>query len=173
MNTSETSYRTYARIAGFTFLFYIASGISTMAISNESQIGEALLLSQNFSALILGVTLFMLTYKQGLGLAIFALTCRVVESVHSEAAIFFVVASLIFSWLLLRGRMIPSALAQLGIIASALLVVILPLQLTGLFGGNAGWSSSITWLMWLPMLFFEIILAFWLMIKGVVVPATE
>jgi hypothetical protein len=29
MNTSETSHRTYARVAGFTFLFYIVAGITS------------------------------------------------------------------------------------------------------------------------------------------------
>ncbi len=29
------------------------------------------------------------------------------------------------------------------------------------------WSASITWLVWLPMLVFEVTLALWLMIKGV------
>jgi hypothetical protein len=29
------------------------------------------------------------------------------------------------------------------------------------------WSASITWLVWLPMLVFEVALALWLMIKGV------
>lgn len=34
----------------------------------------------------------------------------------------------------------------LGVIASVLLVVILPLQLAGLFGGPMSWSASVTWL---------------------------
>src|SRR5205085_4721122 len=44
----------------------------------------------------------------------------------TASAIFFAVGSTIFSWLLLRGRMIPAALAWLGVLASALLVVELP-----------------------------------------------
>ncbi|MEO8356940.1 MAG: DUF4386 family protein, partial [Chloroflexota bacterium] len=84
-----------------------------------------------------------------------------------EAAIFFAVGSTLFCWLLLRGRLIPVALAWLGMIASVLLGVILPLQLGGLFGGSMSWASSVTWLVWLPMLVFEVALAFWLMIKGV------
>ena len=35
MKASETSQRTYARLAGFTFLFYIAAGISSMALGSE------------------------------------------------------------------------------------------------------------------------------------------
>lgn len=174
MNTSETSNRTYARVAGLTFLFYIAAGVTSMALGSESQVGDVLLLIQSFSALVLGVTLYALTYKQGLALAMLALTCRVLEAVqYGESAIYFAVGSLLFSWLFLRGRMIPTALAQLGVIASALLVLILPLQLAGLFGGSMSWSASITWLVWLPMLVFEITLALWLMIKGVNIEQQE
>ncbi|MBM3180841.1 MAG: DUF4386 family protein [Chloroflexi bacterium] len=174
MNTSETSNRTYARVAGFTFLFYIVAGVTSMALSSESQVGDVLLLVQSFSALVLGVTLYALTYKQGLALAMLALTCRVLEAVqYGESAIYFAVGSLLFSWLFLRGRMIPTSLAQLGVIASGLLVLILPLQLAGLFGGSMSWSASTTWLVWLPMLAFEVTLALWLMIKGVSVEQQE
>jgi uncharacterized protein DUF4386 len=172
MNASETSHRTYARVAGVTFLFYIVAGITSLALGSESQVRDVLLLLQSFSALVLGVTLYALTYKQGLALATLALACRVIEAVqYGESAIFFAVGSLLFSWLLLRGRTIPTALAQFGVIASTLLVVILPLQLAGLFGDSMSWSASVTWLVWLPMLIFEVTLAFWLMIKGVVVPS--
>jgi len=169
MNTSQTSHLTYARVAGFTFLFYIVAGIASLALGSESQVGDNVLsLFQSFSALVLGVTLYALTYKQGPALATLALTCRVIEAVqYGESAIFFAVGSLLFSWLLLRGQMIPVTLAQFGVFASALLVVILPLQLAGLFGGSMSWSASITWLIWLPMLIFEVTLALWLMIKGV------
>ncbi len=174
MNPSETSHRTYARVAGFTFLFYIVAGITSMALGSKSQVTAVLLLLQSFSALVLGVTLYALTYKQGFALAMLALGCRVLEAVqYGESAIYFAVGSLLFSWLLLRGRMIPTALAQLGVIASALLVVVLPLQFAGLFGGSMSWSASVTWLVWLPMLVFEVTLALWLMIKGVVTPTAQ
>lgn len=79
-------------------------------------------------------------------------------------ATFFAVGSTLFSWLLLRGRMIPVSLAWLGVGASALLTVLLPLQL-------AGWvHGPITSLMWLPMLAFEVPLALWLLIRGVAGP---
>jgi len=83
---------------------------------------------------------------------------------------FFAVGSTIFSWLLLRGRMIPVALAWLGVLASVLLVIILPLQLAGLFGGPMSWSASVTWLIWLPILVYEVVLALWLLIKGIAMP---
>ena len=174
MNILETSHRTYARVAGFTFLFYIVAGITSMALGSQSQVRDLLLLLQSFSALVLGVTLFALTYKQGLALATLALTFRIIEAVqYGESAIYFAVASLLFSWLLLRGRMIPAAFAWLGVVASVLLVVILPLQLAGLFGGSMSWSSSITWLVWLPMLVFEVTFALWLLVKGVALPVAD
>lgn len=161
MNFPETSHRTYARLAGFTFLFYIIAGITSMALPNGSQVADFLSLLLNFSAIVLGVTLFMITWEQGPGLALLALTCRVMEAVHSESAIFFAVGSLLFSWLLLRGRMIPVALAWLGVLASILWVVGLPLQLIGVL------PDSVTWFIYLPMAAYEIPLALWLIIKGI------
>lgn len=161
MKTIKTSHRLYARVAGFTFLFYIAAGITSMALPDKSQIVELFNLLLNFSAIVLGVTLFMITWEQGPGLALLALTCRVLEAVHSESAVFFAVGSLLFSWLLLRGRMIPVALAWLGVLASVLWVVGLPLQLIGIL------PDSVTWFIYIPMAAFEIPFALWLLIKGV------
>lgn len=160
-----------------------------------------------FSAVVLGVTLYMITRVQGPALAVLALICRVGEgfagiffpqtlgllwlatstganapdptAAHaigafllqmdawSPSAILFAVGSLMFSWLLLRGRMIPAALAWLGVLASLLWVVGLPLQLVGVLPG------SITWFIYLPMAAFEIPLGFWLLIKGVAVPTPK
>jgi hypothetical protein len=61
--------------------------------------------------------------------------------------------------------MIPVWLARLGVAASALLVIGLPLQLAGLLG------NPITSVMWLPMLAFEVPLALWFILKGVAIPA--
>jgi len=77
------------------------------------------------------------------------------------AATFFAVGSTIFSWLMLRGRVIPSGLAWLGVIASIVLVVGLPLRLADVLSGIS------TQLIWIPMAAFEIPLGFWLLIKGV------
>jgi hypothetical protein len=76
-------------------------------------------------------------------------------------ATLFALGSTVFSWLLLRGRMIPVGLAWLGVIASVLLAVGLPLRLVDVLSG------SVTQLLWLPMAAFEIPLGFWLMLKGV------
>jgi hypothetical protein len=80
---------------------------------------------------------------------------------------FFSVGSALFSWLLLRGRMIPAALAWLGVVASVLLVVALPLRLGGVLSG------SVVQYLWLPMAAFEIPLALWFLIKGVGAPAEQ
>ena len=171
--TTETSHLIYARVAGVTFLFYIAAGMTSLALAGRTNVTDVLALLTSFSALVLGVTLYMLTREQGPALAMLALTCRVIEAVSGEAAIFFAVASTLFCWLLLRGQLIPMAMARLGVFASVLLVVILPLQLAGLFGGATSWSASVTWIVWLPMLIFEVTFALWLLIKGVAMPAIQ
>jgi hypothetical protein len=77
-------------------------------------------------------------------------------------ALFFAAGSTIFSWLLLRGRMIPAVLAWLGVVVSLMWVVGLPLQLAGVLHG-----PIVTWVIFLPMAAFEIPFALWLLIKGV------
>jgi hypothetical protein len=218
---------TNARIAGFTFLFYIAVGIIGMVVfsraaggagiaakltamaAHETAVRVTVLLAllQGFSALVLGVTLYAITREQDSDLAMMGLICRVVEGISgifvartlgllwlatadlpstadsgaqhvlgafllrmgawNAGGTFFAVGSALFSWLLLRGRMIPVPLAWLGVLASVQLAIILPLQLAGL---AAGFITSFAFL-WSPMLVFEVTLAFWLLIKGVAIPA--
>jgi hypothetical protein len=218
---------TNARIAGFTFLFYIAAGIASLVLFGRATSGEGIAaklagiaqhtsdvritvvldLLQCFSALVLAATLYAITREQDPDLAMLALTCRVGEGVLGAIGIpstlgllwlataagasapdaaaahalgayllrgnvaltatFFAVGSTLFSYLLLRGRMIPIPLAWLGVVASVLLVVGLPLQLAGFLRG------PLTSLMWLPMLAFEVPLALWLLIKGVAMPASR
>jgi hypothetical protein len=74
------------------------------------------------------------------------------------------VSSTIFSWLLLRGRMIPIPLAWLGVVASVLLVGCLRLTLAGFLHG------PIVTLMWLSMLAFEVPLGLRLLTRGVAAP---
>ncbi len=214
-----------ARIAGATFLVYIAAGLSDMAVFGRATSGEGiaaklagiaqhvtdvrvslmLLFIECFSALVLAVTLYAITRAEDPDLARLAMICRVGEGLIGALAIpnllavrwlatttgadapqagaahalaayllrgdmaftatFFAVGSTIFAYLFLRGRMSPVPLAWLGIVASLLLVVCLPLQLTGLLSG------PITAFMWLPMLAFEVPLAVWLLIKGAAMPA--
>jgi len=216
--------RTNSRIAGFTFLYYIASGLTTMVMfgratrgadiaakllsvaqhATEIRIVLVLLLTQCFSAIILGVALWALTRAYDPHLAMLALACRVGEGVLSATSIpatqsllwlatasgkvaadaaaartlgaylltgdvaltatFFAVGSSLFCWLLLRGRMIPAPMAWLGLVASLLLVALLPLQLGGFVRG------PIASLVWLPMLAFEVPFAIWLLVKGAASP---
>ena len=220
---------TNARIAGFTFLFYIAAGVAIMVLSGQAtgaggttaklagiaqhapqvRLTIVLGLLSMMSALVLGATLYGLTRGQDPELALLALSCRVGEGVLGAipalatvallslstagagapvmepaaanalddflfrvqgwntiiAATFFAVGSALFSYLFLRGRIIPVQLAWLGVVASVLLVVGLPLQLAGFLSG------PITSLMWVPMALFEVPLALWLLIRGVATPA--
>ena len=73
----------------------------------------------------------------------------------------FAVGSTLYSYLFLRARNTPVPLAWLGVLASVLLVVGLPLQLTGFLNRPA------TNFMWIPMAVFEVTFALWLLIKGV------
>jgi hypothetical protein len=161
--------RTNARVAGIAFLVYIVAGITSLALAGRTNVTDVLAVFTSLSALVLGVTLYAITRDVDRDLAMLALVCRVVEGVpgHGGAATFFAVGSTIFSWLLLRGRMIPAALAWLGVVASALLVAILMLQRAGLFSGGANFYNSITWLVWMPMLVFELAFAVLLIAKGV------
>jgi hypothetical protein len=77
-------------------------------------------------------------------------------------AIFFAAGSTLFSYLLLRGRLVPVSIAWLGVFASGLLAVTLPLQLAGFSTGPlTGYYQ------WLPALVFQTVLALWLLVKGV------
>ncbi len=219
--------RTNARVAGFTFLIYIAVALSAMILSNRAMSGEGtaaklagmaqnapilrlvvlLELASCVCALVLAVTLYSITRDQDPDLALLAMICRVAEGVIGGAslqrtvgrlwlataagadapdpaaagalgafllklpdsssticAIFFAIGSTIFAWLFLRGRIVPVALAWLGVLASILVVVLLPLQLVGTLGG------PIAEVMWFPMLAFEVWLALWLIIKGAAMP---
>lgn len=211
-----------ARLAGFTFLAYIATGIASMVIFGRAASGSdvvarlaniaqhptavrlsaLLTLLAFFEAVILGVTLYALTRDEDRDLAMLGLCCRAGEGVLGAtaavstmrllsvantltaapdassatamgallltggstatiSAICFSVGSTLFSYLFLRARSIPVALAWLGVFASVLLVIALPVQLVGFLPG------SLAWPIWLPMLLFELTLAFWLMVKGV------
>jgi len=214
---------TNARIAGFTYLFYIAVALPSAILFDRATSGEGiaaklasiaqhatdvrvtvvLSLLSCFAALVLAVTLYAITRDEDRDLAMLGLACRVAEGVTGAisipatlgllwlatatgadapdrtaaqalaafllkdspiiAATFFAVGSTLFSYLLLRGRMVPVALAWLGVLASVVLVALLPAQLVGLVKG------PVLDFMWLPMLGFEVMLALWLIIKGVAI----
>jgi hypothetical protein len=158
-----------ARLAGFTFLFYIVAGISSLSLSAYPKAQAILGTLTSLSALVLGVTLWALTREIDPDLALLAFGCRLIEAMPGDqngSALFFAVGSTIFAWLLLRGRMIPILLARFGVVASVLLVVLLFIQRAGVFASTFSMSSPISWIVWFPMLIFEVTLAFWLIIKG-------
>ena len=98
---------TNARVAGFTFLFYIVVGITSLVLSGRAIRGDviaaelasvaqhatqvrvvaALNLLTAFSALVLGVTLYAITREQDPDLAMVALTCRVVEGINNARGV--------------------------------------------------------------------------------------
>lgn len=97
--------------------------------------------------------------------AVHVLAAHLLKGDMALSGSFFAVGSILFCTLFLRGRMIPRVLAWLGVIASLLLVVTLPVQLAGFLSG------PITSLIWVPMIVFEVVFALWLLIKGVTPPA--
>jgi hypothetical protein len=216
-----------SRLAGTTFLLYIATGIGSMYMMSQVTAGAEgaaarfaaiaehemahrlnvlLTLLQAACAVILGVTLYALTRDEDRELAMLGLCCRFTEGViavvstvnglallrlatanrggtgaaaisvqglesllkEADGATFliggtcFAIGSTLFCYLFLRARTIPGSLAWVGLIASVLLVIGLPLRILGL--GQVGMS------IWLPMLVFEIWFAFWLIFKGVSAP---
>ena len=98
---------TNARIAGFTYLFYIAVALPNMVLFGRatSGVGPAaklatiarhasdvrvcvmLMLLSTFAALVLAVTLYAITREQDPDLAMLALTCRVGEGVIGALSI--------------------------------------------------------------------------------------
>lgn len=162
---------TNARLAGAAFLLYIAVGIAGMAIRQVPGASDIVAQLTSLFALVLGVTLYALTRDQDRDIAMLGLACRVIEAAPGDGALFFAIGSALFAWLLLRGRMVPAPLGWLGLVASLLLVLILPLQQAGWFGGPMNWSSLATWIAWLPMLIYEVTLGLWLLVRGAAMPA--
>lgn len=90
-----------ARVAGFTFLLYIAAGVGGMALFSQAAAGEGiaarltaiaqhatavrvtvlLALLQGLCALVLGVTLHAITREQDPDLAMLGMACRVTEGI--------------------------------------------------------------------------------------------
>ncbi len=97
---------TNARLAGITFLAYIATGMASMKLFRQAAAGTGvavklaniaqhatttrlvalLTLLTFFEAVVLGVTLWALTRDEDSELAVLALCCRVAEDVLGAAA---------------------------------------------------------------------------------------
>ncbi len=158
-----------ARLAGFAFLFYIVAGITSLSLTAYPKVQGVLGILTSLCALTLGVTLWALTRDEDPDLALLAFGCRLIEAVpgdENRSALFFAVASTIFAWLFLRGRTIPVWLARFGVVVSVLLVLLLFIQRAGVYADTFSMKSPISWIVWFPMLIFEVTLAFWLIIKG-------
>jgi len=209
---------TNARLAGFMFLFYIASGIAGMMLFNPARgvdgtAAKLAAIAQHatlvrgaavfaliamMNAFILAVALYALTRDYDRDVALLALVCRVAEGVMAAVgavakrallaaaiaaptspaaalgdvllknqglttligATAFAIGSTLYCYLFLRARSIPLWLAWLGVLASALLVVALPMELAGFLDG------PLTGYVWAPMAVFEVAFALWLLIKG-------
>ena len=93
-----------------------------------------------------------------------ALGALVLAPGAAVGAMFFAVGSAIFSYLLLRGRMIPVSLAWWGLLSSALLAIGVPLQIAGVLTG------PLVGYQWVPAIVFAPVFALWLLIKGVAGP---
>jgi hypothetical protein len=217
---------TNARIAGVTFLVYIAAGMTSIYVStlitggaedtgakiaalaehkSLAQFNILLTLLSAVCALVLAVTIYGLTHDADRELAVMALCCRVAEGTIIVMATLFLIASsviatnvsagtaadppafialaailfevegstgliaglcfafgsVIYCYLFLRTRRIPTWLAWLGLISSIVLVILLPLRIADILDG------PVTIFMWLPMLLFEVIFAMSLMTRGI------
>ena len=155
---------TNARLAGTAYLAYLAFGIGGMAIGSAAASSVSAVMT-SFCALVLGVTLYAITREQDRDLAMIAMLCRVLEAAPGQGEVYFAAGNTIFCWLLLKGRMVPAALAMIGLLSSAVLLMLVLLQTGGLFGGRMEWSSPVTWVVWLPVLVFELGFALLLLSK--------
>jgi hypothetical protein len=160
---------TNARIAGITFFVYLAAGISSLVFAGRAA-ADVFAVFESFSALVLGVTFYAITRDVDRDVALVALACRVIEAVPGNGLIYFAVGNALFCGLLVRGRLIPRALAWFGVVASSFLVVLILSQRAG-FLGSTRWSSYATWLAWLPVLISQLTLAVWLLTRGVAASA--
>jgi hypothetical protein len=105
--TTETSRQFYAKVAGFTILFYIAVGLASVTLhsratgaegtnailadiaSHATAVGLTVILEllECFSALVLAVVLYRLTRDESQELAMLGMVCRVCESVLAATGI--------------------------------------------------------------------------------------
>ena len=95
------------------------------------------------------------------GVAARALGASLMSGGGGTAEFCFTAGSLIFASLFLRARSIPVWLAWLGVLASILWLVVLPLEMLEFLHGPVIYALGI------PLVVFEVVLALWLLIKGV------
>jgi hypothetical protein len=166
---------TNARIAGFTFLAYIAAGLTSMAVFARATRGEDMAeklatiaqhatdvgvlvllgLAQSFAAIVLAVTLHAITREEDPDLASAGLACRLGEGLLGSLA---VPSLLALRWLATDNRVGGPEAGAAHVLGAYLL------------RGDVAFGPILS-LLWLPMLAFEVPLAFWLLFKGVAAPA--
>jgi hypothetical protein len=216
--------KTNARVAGLTYLLYIAVAYPGLVLSSKATRGatvaEKLATAANhiddlrlviissflsgICAVVLAVTLYAITRDEDEEIALLGLTCRVSEGIIGAgsillnlglmaiahdgvmsnaasypvaaalldagdgstrlAASFFAVGSTLFSYLLLRGRIVPWPLAALGFLGSLVISFGIPAQMAAYLSG------SVVDLMFIPVAGFEILVALWLIFKGAAMP---
>ena len=144
------------------FAITSAHGAAAAAFAMSCRFIEAALIAASLSETLDVLDLAVETPAAGepaLSVASYALQSEVLLT-----SVFFAVGSLVFAVLFVRARSIPRSLAWLGVFASLLLVIVLPLQLVGLLD-----DPRLAWA-WAPMLAFEAPLGLWLLIMGVKSP---
>ena len=168
--------RSNARIAGVAYLLYIAVAFPKPNV--DARIETIFAFVSCICALLLAVSLYAITRLVDNDIALLGMTFRVAEGVLGGVAImtkasaflvagsFFAVGSTLFCWLLYRGRVIPRWLALIGIGGSALMAIVLPLQMAGFVVGRLNYA-------WAPVGIFEILVAVWFLIKGASPPQIQ
>ena len=166
--------RTNARIAGAAYLLYIAVAFPKPNV--DARVETLFTFVSCICALLLAVSLYAITREIDNDIALLGLVCRVGEGVLGGVAImtkasafmvagsFFAVGSTFFCYLLFRGRLIPQWLAIVGLAGSAVMAILLPLEMAGLATGK------IVSYAWVPVGIFEVVVAVWFLIKGTYSP---
>ncbi len=172
---------TNARIAGFTYLFYIAVALPSMVLDRRATAGEGIAaqmasMAQHasqvraaavlgllgcFSALVLAVTFYAVTRDEDRDVALFGLTCRVAEGISGAV---FIPLTLALLWLATGSNAPDRAAAQT---LAALFFKVTPIVAEAFFAaGSTAFCYLLlrgrmipAWLAWLGVLGSALFLA--------------
>lgn len=123
-----------------------AHGVAAAAFAMGCRVVEAMLIAASVPD---GLSLVGALNRGQSAESLAMLASYVLRNEVALTSMFFALGSLVFACLFVRGRVIPAPLAWLGVIASAVLVVLMPLQLVGLAS-----DPRLVWA-WMPMLAFR------------------